>query len=74
MLTEAKIQRVGGSTFARLSPEVVKKLGLVPGDVVQINIVKEGLTLNELVQRFKKHPVWVDPDWAKDRGVMSKYD
>lgn len=74
MLTEATIQRIGGSTFARLPPSVVKSLKLAPGDTVQISIVKEGLTLNELLRRFKEHPVWVDPDWAKDRGVMSKVD
>lgn len=78
MLTEAKIQRIGGSTFARLSPAVVKELGLRDGDKVQLNIVKEGKTLNELLAWVKDHPM---PDemkqrlkgWREDRGI-SKYD
>lgn len=75
MLTEAKIQRVGGSTFARLSPDVVKKLGLRPGDSVQLNIVKDGLTLNDLVARVKAEgPLWVADDWKEALGPSSKYD
>lgn len=79
MLTEAKVQRIGGSTFARLPPDVVKKLGLRDGDSVQLNVVKQGRTLNELLAWVKEHPMPEDmkarlKDWKKDRGVMSKYD
>ena len=79
MLTEATIQRIGGSTFARLSPDVVKALGLQAGDKVQLNVVKEGKTLGEFVAWVKAHPLPDDAKaalrgWNKDRGALSKYD
>jgi cell wall assembly regulator SMI1 len=79
MLTEGKVQRIGGSTFVRLPPAVVKSLGLHDGDDVQVNIVKEGKTLGELLDWFKDNPLPDDmkaglKDWKRDRGVLSKYD
>lgn len=78
MLTEAKVQRIGGSTFARLPPDVVKKLGLHDGDTVQLNVVKQGKTLNELLAWVKEHPMPQEmkdrlKGWRDDRGI-SKYD
>jgi antitoxin component of MazEF toxin-antitoxin module len=75
MLVDATIQRIGGSTFARLPPAVVKKLGLHPGDKVQLSVMKEGITGNELAKRLAKMaPMEVDPDWRLYRGPSSKYD
>lgn len=78
MLTEATIQRIGGSTFARLSPDVVKALGLHVGDKVQLNILKRGITLGELQRRARENPLSPEwqaklKDWKKD-VKFSKYD
>lgn len=78
MLTEATIQRIGGSTFARLSPEVVKTLGLQVGDKVQLNILKRGITLGELQRWAKENPL--SPEWQakmkdwRKHVKFSKYD
>jgi antitoxin component of MazEF toxin-antitoxin module len=78
MLTEATIQRIGGSTFARLSPDVVKALGLNVGDKVQLNILKHGITLGEFQRLADENPL--SPEWkAKLKGwkkdvKFSKYD
>ena len=78
MLTEATIQRIGGSTFARLSPEVVKELGLNVGDKVQLNILKRGITLGEFQRMADENPLSSEwkaklKDWRKD-VKFSKYD
>ena len=78
MLAEATIQRIGGSTFARLSPEVVKTLGLHAGDKVQLNILKRGMTLGELQAWAEANPLSAEwkaklKGWKKD-FVGSKYD
>ncbi len=72
MLVDVKIQRIGGSTFARLPPDVVKKLGLHSGDTVQLNILKQGLTLGEL--KAYVEPFDLDPNWRDALGPSSKYD
>ncbi|MEK6976137.1 MAG: hypothetical protein AABY18_07330 [Candidatus Thermoplasmatota archaeon] len=78
MLTEAKIQRIGGSTFARLSPELVKSLGLHSGDKVQLNILKRGITGAEFQRRADENPL--SPEWKarmkdwKKNVKFSKYD
>lgn len=78
MLTEATIQRIGGSTFARLPPDVVKALGLHAGDKVQLNILRRGITLGELQRLAQANPLppeWKArmKDWKEDRG-FSKHD
>ena len=72
-MPDAVIQRIGGSTFARLPPALVKELGLQDGETVQIHIMREGMTLADYVAYRKGHPIWFDPDWRKDRGA-SKVD
>lgn len=78
MLTEGKVQRIGGSTFARLPPDVVKKLGLRDGDVVQLNVLKHGKTLGEILDWARAHPLPESmksalKDWKENRA-FSKYD
>jgi antitoxin component of MazEF toxin-antitoxin module len=53
---EAKVRRIGGSTFALLPPEVVKKLALHDGDTVKLEITKRGKTLGELVEELHRMP------------------
>ncbi len=78
MLTEGKVQRIGGSTFIRLPPAVVKSLGLLDGDNVQVNVLKRGKTVGELIAWAKAHPMPEDmkgrlKGWKEERG-FSKYD
>lgn len=65
MWVEATIQRIGGSTFARLPPKAVKALGLTPGDAVELDIVKRGKTLREILAAAAKMPRWKGPALAK---------
>lgn len=53
---EAKVRRIGGSTFALLPPEVVKKLYLHDGDTVQLEVTKRGKTGAEILAAFSKLP------------------
>ena len=48
MPIEATIKRIGGSTFALLPPELVKRLDLHSGDVVNIEITRRGMTVDDL--------------------------
>ena len=56
MAVEARIRKIGGSTFAHLSPEVVKKLGLLDGDTVMLEVTKRGKTGAEILAHFASLP------------------
>lgn len=65
---EAKVRRIGGSTFALLPPEVVKKLALHEGDTVLLQLTKQGKTLQEIVEALARlpkdeTPPLTDEDW-----------
>lgn len=49
MAVEAPVRRIGGSTFARLPPDVVKELGLHDGDTVMLEVTKRGKTIGEIL-------------------------
>lgn len=61
MRIEAKIKRIGGSTFALLPPDVVKALRIVPGNTVQLEIKKRGMTGPELKAFVESLPPWHGP-------------
>jgi len=56
MAVEAKVRKIGGSTFAHLSPELVKKLGLHDGDTVMLEVTKRGKTLGEIMRIMASLP------------------
>jgi antitoxin component of MazEF toxin-antitoxin module len=79
MLIDATIQKIGGSTFARLPPDVVRTLGLMPGETVQLNIVKRGITGAQLRRYLEQSPApaeWKESatNWRKERPRGSKDD
>lgn len=47
-MTEAVIRRIGGSTFAKLPPALVRSLGLHDGDVVNVEVQRRGATAEQL--------------------------
>lgn len=56
MAVEAKVRRIGGSTFAHLSPDLVKRLGLHDGDTVMLEVTKRGKTGAEILAHFASLP------------------
>lgn len=56
MAVEAKVRRIGGSTFARLPPDLVKDLALKDGDTVMLEVTKRGKTLGEIIEALRKLP------------------
>lgn len=66
MSMEALIRRIGGSTFAKLPPAVVKTLGLHAGDVVLIDVRRQGATGSELDAirgKLRKLPPMTERPW-----------
>jgi antitoxin component of MazEF toxin-antitoxin module len=54
MLVEATLKRIGGSIFARLPPEIVRTLGLRPGDRITVEVRPvEGTVADVLALRGK---------------------
>lgn len=79
MPVEARVKRIGGSTFARLPPQLVKSLGLADGDMVNITVTRRGKTLKDLdgivgawqgnpelrnvIENWSDERPGQDPDW-----------
>lgn len=63
---EAKVRRIGGSTFALLSPEVVKKLYLNDGDTVLLQVTKRGKTGAEILAHFASLPKSTGPPLTEE--------
>jgi hypothetical protein len=56
MAVEAKVRRIGGSTFALLSPDLVKSLGLHDGDTVILEVTKRGKSIGEILEHMASLP------------------
>ncbi len=59
MRVETEVKRIGGSTFARLPPELVRSMDLRAGDRIMLDVERVGGTAEDVMAlrgRFKGLP------------------